>query len=510
MKKIVSSSLVLASTLLISTAASAGKYHRYSYDYYRYGKVDFVDGQCKSIAYDKKVYPTRKYRNESRCMALNPEQEASQNRKIDPNGDLQQAVRDQSDAFLIFERRHDLSENDAAFAEMSLEKYAERLYVGESALLRYQELKAKIQQRIDRLQNYRYSRYYSYYRYYKISWYKRYVRYVDRKISYIEQTYNPYAIAKIDDFQDQLGKNIIVEEDQTFDYANIDDALSFSLITQSQRDDIFSKKDRADAASALIEEKGFTCDDSVLSIAEGRADQVFSSLGDAINAVNSETTILVGNNIAREDITVSTSQPLTLISQCDTEINTLTMIVTEDLVIDGFSFENRTHDGQATVAMSFITSDVLFVNNRVTQGDISGSAVLLDADESQIWILGNEISDHNGSGIVVSNPINSDNVLIANNLISGHQENGILINSDRDVSLLRNDIENNVLYGLARSGFGTSSKIQIIENNIINNSGSPEAGISTSDVQSYTSFFDASDIGNITTTGDEGSEVEAL
>ena len=516
--------LVTLATLTLSTVSFAHKrtYVKkdnrvYRYNYYQHGKVQFND-ECTTVAYDHIIGPKYFYNTSEKCLALNPDVEASQNRYTDMDGSLQQAARDKADAVLVFDRNHDLSEEEASATEADLLRYSERLYIGESYLLKLNEKHHILSKKIDRIKNkMKQRRYGHYFLYFKLGFYKRYLSYIEFQITaltaptytyrgQVREGYIPHVVAKIEALQTKLGKGVVVESPY-FQYSEVSDALSQGMITQGAHDEIMNQEAQISAALAYIDDNALECDFDTIMVQAGSSDQTFASLDQAIQAANPGAFILVGNQVAYESVQVQGTSDLTIVSRCDAEIQQLEIITSSNIVVDGLTIHNDAASNQPTVAIGVLATSIQLVNNNVLQSNVDGDAIEVSSDESRIWILGNQVENHVGFGLSVEGSITDDELLLVGNTIANNTRAGVALKADRPMALYRNALLDNGSYGITRVGPGTPELVLLGENDILGNNGEVISGTSSADIGNHASLLDSDDFDNITSAGDEGPGV---
>lgn len=277
----------------------------------------------------------------------------------------------------------------------------------------------------------------------------------------------------------------------------------------------------------------------------------FSRLRDAVHAAKKGDLIEVGRHSENSILEIEDKEQLVIQSSCRAKIRGLEIFGTKGLRFEGFEIDatgtrteavfigkrdpktKKPSKKNASVQELFVLAQlggdnfgggpneanaasggIYLGQNRIHSTSPGEHGIYSTDGTTQLVIEGNQIYDNGGNGILIQGQPNGSVTLIAENLILDNELNGIYLQGQGRYEVNGNLVAQNGTgspsgrdgYGLKVSNNLTQDPDQIIllGNTFFENEGLSQPGVSSPDIQNYQSVLSEEDVGNKTTSGDEG------
>lgn len=246
-----------------------------------------------------------------------------------------------------------------------------------------------------------------------------------------------------------------------------------------------------------------------------------ASIQEAVDLVDSPGwEITVGSGTYDEYILVQQKTDLTIKTSCNAVVKGFRLQKSSDITIEGFiiNAEGTRSHGISLMGGNNQNSDVTVSNCEIFGADLNYSGIRVARGNANTTINNCHIHNNGRNGIVFIDASGGPHFL-SDNLIEANGWNGVKVARQHIITLNGNSIINNGTksgstggrYGVLREAVsgsgGRPEEITLLNNVITGNNGTIREGKSSMDLGNYHQMLDATDSGNITTSGDEGPGV---
>ncbi|MFZ1081801.1 MAG: right-handed parallel beta-helix repeat-containing protein, partial [Candidatus Kryptoniota bacterium] len=234
----------------------------------------------------------------------------------------------------------------------------------------------------------------------------------------------------------------------------------------------------------------------------------FTTIQAAVNASQPGSTILVDSGTYNEVVNIASKDSLTLLASGNTTIQGVHIAKSSVVDVEGFDIDASSTDTNAVEIAGAEDSDITIESNEIQNSEKNGIKVGQYAVRTRI--VNNVIVNNQENGIDFADGTSGAQYVI-NNTIVKNGWNGVEAASQQGIFLVNNIISFNGnaagtsggRYGIKRDAGTNPTDITLLNNLIIGNAGTVNKK-NSQDMSNYQLILDASDGGNITTTGAEG------
>lgn len=254
-------------------------------------------------------------------------------------------------------------------------------------------------------------------------------------------------------------------------------------------------------------------------------EQIYPSIQAAIDQAGPGTTIFIGKNVdPTTHLSIQGKSELIVMSTCDAVVNSIEVASSKNITLSGLIIKpSNLASAIHLKGNNDASEDVYLVNNKILGSSQSTKGIEVHKDNKNIFIAANLIQNFNEDGIQIKKDVDAK---ILENFVTKNSGNGISIAGDAIVeldanrvtennlsgiflqgsltaSLRENFVSRNISYGLSIHTQQDSSKLFLVKNQFVLNSGAEEA-FSSRDIKRY-NLITNSEHSTYTSAGVEGA-----
>ena len=229
------------------------------------------------------------------------------------------------------------------------------------------------------------------------------------------------------------------------------------------------------------------CDKHIVTlIKESSPNQEFSSIQEAIDSSEPESTIVVGMGYWPEIIKIKQKSDLSIQSFCHSRVDAFVIEQSDKVLVSGFDIvpNKEDIDGIRLKGSGRHGNTNITLENNDIHSSLEESGIQIDKKNRNVLISNNDIHHHHKHGIEIKAKKRESNYILKNNRIYKNKRSGVVMDGPTELSFEKNNILQNGLkksklhsdgYGIRVKGKDPHSRKDVLltDNIIAYNNGKP-------------------------------------